>query len=58
MSRTKRLAAASSTMSPPRCASRPIERADLDTVARIRALAEEGWLDDSAARRLACIPRH
>ncbi len=34
------------------------ERADLDTVARIRALAEDGWLDDSAARRLACIPRH
>ena len=34
------------------------ERADLDTVARIRALAEDGWLDDSAARRLACIPKH
>ncbi len=34
------------------------ERADLDTVARIRSLAEEGWLDDSAARRLACIPKH
>jgi hypothetical protein len=34
------------------------ERADRDTVARIRSLAEEGWLDDSAARRLACIPRH
>lgn len=34
------------------------ERADLDTVARIRALAEQGWLDDSAARRLACIPKH
>jgi len=34
------------------------ERADLDTVARIRALAEEGWLDGTAARRLACIPKH
>ena len=34
------------------------ERADRDTVARIRSLAEEGWLYDSAARRLACIPRH
>ncbi len=34
------------------------ERADLDTVARIRSLAEDGWLDDSAARRLACIPKH
>ncbi|HVE88158.1 MAG TPA: AtaL-like protein, partial [Burkholderiaceae bacterium] len=34
------------------------ERADLDTVARIRALAEDGWLDGSAAGRLACIPRH
>ena len=34
------------------------ERADLDTVARIRSLAEEGWLDDSAALRLACIPKH
>ncbi len=34
------------------------ERADLDTVARIRALAEEGWLDETAARRLACIPKH
>ena len=34
------------------------ERADLDTVARIRALAEDGWLDDSAERRLACIPKH
>jgi hypothetical protein len=34
------------------------ERADLDTVARIRALAEDGWLDGSAADRLACIPRH
>ena len=34
------------------------ERADVDTVARIRALAENGWLDDSGARRLACIPRH
>jgi hypothetical protein len=33
-------------------------RADLDTVARIRSLAEDGWLDDSAARRLACIPKH
>ena len=33
-------------------------RADLDTVARIRSLAEEGWLDDSAALRLACIPKH
>ena len=32
--------------------------AGVDTVARIRSLAEEGWLDDSAARRLACIPRH
>ena len=34
------------------------ERADLDTVARIRSLAEDGWLDDSAARRLACMPKH
>lgn len=34
------------------------ERADLDTVARIRALAEDGWLDDTAARRLACILKH
>lgn len=34
------------------------ELADLDTVARIRALAEEGWLDDSAERILACIPKH
>lgn len=34
------------------------KRADLDTVARIRSLAEDGWLDDSAARRLACIPKH
>ena len=34
------------------------ERADVDTVARIRALAEDGWLDGSAARRLACIPKH
>ena len=34
------------------------ERADLDTVARIRALAEEGWLDEAAARRLACMPKH
>ena len=34
------------------------ERADLDTVARIRSLAEDGWLDDSAARRLAGIPKH
>ena len=34
------------------------EHADLDTVTRIRALAEGGWLDESAERRLACIPRH
>ena len=34
------------------------ERADLDTVARIRALAEDGWLDEEAARRLACMPKH
>ena len=34
------------------------ERADLDTVAQIRALAEEGWLDEAAAQRLACIPKH
>ena len=34
------------------------ERADLDTVARIRSLAEDGWLDDSAAQRLACMPKH
>jgi Domain of unknown function (DUF1857) len=34
------------------------ERADLDTVARIRSLAEDGWLDDSAAHRLACTPKH
>lgn len=34
------------------------QRADLDTVVRIRSLAENGWLDDAAARRLACIPRH
>jgi hypothetical protein len=27
-------------------------------VARIRSLAEDGWLDDSAARRLAGIPKH
>ncbi len=34
------------------------ERADLDTVARIRSLAEEGWLNETAARRLACMPKH
>ena len=34
------------------------ERADMDTVSRIRSLAEDGWLDDSAARRLAGIPKH
>ena len=49
---------ASSTTSPPRCAKQAYEHADLDTVARIRALAEDGWLDESAERRLACIPKH
>ena len=34
------------------------QQADLDTVARIRTLAEEGWLDESAAERLAGIPKH
>ena len=34
------------------------ERADLDTVARIRALAEEGWLDESGARKLAGVQKH
>lgn len=32
--------------------------ADRDTVTRIRLLAEEGWLDELAEQRLACIPRH
>ena len=34
------------------------QHADLDTVARIRLLAEEGWLDETAEQRLACLPRH
>ena len=34
------------------------QHADLDTVARIRLLAEEGWLDEMAEQRLACLPRH
>ncbi|MEP6607765.1 MAG: AtaL-like protein [Burkholderiaceae bacterium] len=34
------------------------KHADLDTVARIRSLADDGWLDAWADRRLACPPRH
>lgn len=34
------------------------QHADRDTVIRIRLLAEEGWLDEMAEQRLACIPRH